>query len=176
MPTPTIRYSRIIWFAIGPYGGRSKIVLNPVRSEAGISERRRAGPTVVDVVTTVVTSMATATMAQGSTRRARAFIDDHTAAKKTTTETAAQSIAAREPDIHSPAMLTTNTRTAIAFAVSPEPESARLSVRGSCKARYATGPASAAHAPNALASSRVPVARASAAQNGVLRNPMSTVP
>src|SRR6185436_12717578 len=139
MPTPTNGCSRIIRFAIGPYGGRSKIVLNPLRSDAGISEMRRAGPTVVDVVTIVATSTATATKAHGSTRRARAFIDDHTAARKTTLDTAAQSIAAREPDIHSPAMFTTKTRNAIAFAVALESASARWSVRGSCSARNATG-------------------------------------
>src|SRR5262245_33065247 len=120
MPTPTIGCSPIIWFAIGPYGGRSNTVLSPLRSDEGISENRRAGPTAVDVVTTVVTSKATATMAHGSTRRARAFTDDHTAADKTTMETAAQSIAARELDIHSPAMFTTNTKNTIAFASSLE--------------------------------------------------------
>src|SRR4030095_6503182 len=146
-----------------------------------MSDGRRAGPTAFDVSTIAATSAMTPPPAQGATRLALGPSDDHITTAAMPLAVIPQRAATRDPDIQSAAMFTTNTRKTIALATPRDRSSTPWNApcgawrREFRSASNASGPASAAHRPIALASSNVPVARILVAQNGVLRNPKSIV-
>ena len=111
-------------------------------------------------MTPAITAIAAAPAAIISVRRAGAAAA-RSASAAPAAATNPQSAAVLDPDVHRPARLM-----AMISAVTGAARPQRLSR----KASTAEGPASAAQMPKALASSSVPEARRSAAQNDVLRN------